>query len=441
MTSTASVAVPMAAHELLVFLLAITVLLLLARCFGWLAQRAKMPALVGELITGAVLGPSLLGHLAPGVSDWLLPAQPEQMHLLDAVGQIGVLLLVGVTGAHLDLRLIRRRGGTAAWVSLGGLLVPLILGVALGAELASVIATGSGDRAVFALFMGVAMCVSAVPVIAKTLSDMRLLHRSVGQLILLAGTLDDVVGWFLLSVVSAMAVKGVSPVQVSRSLVYLVGFVLLMALVGRPVVRLVMRVADRSDESGSSVAAAVVMVLLGAVTTHSLGMEPIFGAFVVGLLIGASGANREKLAPLRTVVMAVLAPIFLACAGLRMDLTALASPAVALAALAVLALAILGKYFGAYLGARLSRLSRWEALAIGAGMNSRGVVEVVVAMTGLRLGVLNTATYSIVVLVAIVTSLITPPMLRWAMARVEQSDEDRLREIEHEAWRGVASGK
>jgi Kef-type K+ transport system membrane component KefB len=104
-------------------------------------------------------------------------------------------------------------------------------------------------------------------------------------------------------------------------------------------------------------------------------------------------------------------------------------------------LAILGKYLGAYLGARLGRLSRWEALAIGAGMNSRGVVEVVVAMTGLRLGVLNTATYSIVVLVAIVTSLITPPMLRWAMARVEQSDEDRLREIEHEAWRGVASGK
>jgi Kef-type K+ transport system membrane component KefB len=437
----ASVTPPLGGHQLLVFLMAITTLLVLARCFGWLAQRMGMPALVGELVTGVVLGPSLLGHLAPQITDWLLPAETEQMHLLDAVGQLGVLLLVGVTGAHLDLRLLRRRTGTAARVSLGGLLVPLCFGIALGVVLPTLMATGGSDRVSFALFVGVAMCVSAIPVIAKTLSDMRLLHRNVGQLILLAGTLDDVVGWFLLSVVSAVAVSGLSAGQVSLSLLYLVGFVVFAALVGRPLVARVMKSAGRSDDSGPSVAAAVIVVLLGAVTTHVLRMEPVFGAFVAGILIGAGTVDKAKLAPLRSIVMSVLAPIFLASAGLRMDLTALAEPTVALAALAVLAIAIAGKFAGAYVGARLSRMSRWEGVAIGAGMNARGVVEVIVAMTGLRLGVLNSAMYTVFVLVAIVTSLMAPPMLRRAMARVEHSDEEQLREMEHEAWMGNAGEK
>jgi Kef-type K+ transport system membrane component KefB len=437
----APVVPPLGAHQLLVFLVALTTLLLMARCLGWVAQRVGMPALVGELLTGVLLGASVLGAVAPGVAGWLLPAEPSQMHLLDAVGQVGVLLLVGVTGAHVDLRLLRRKAGTAAAVSLGGLLVPLALGLALGAVLPAMLDTGSSDRVTFALFLGVAMCVSAIPVIAKTLSDMRLLHRNVGQLILLAGTLDDVVGWFLLSVVSAFAVNGVSAGQVSVSLGYLIGFVVLAVLVGRPVVGRVMRVADRSQDAGPSVAAAVLVVLFGAVITHALGMEPVFGAFVAGILIGAAEPDKTKLAPLRTLVMAVLAPIFLAGAGLRMDLTALVDPAVALVAVVVLAVAIFGKFAGAYVGARAARLGPWDGLAIGAGMNARGVVQVIVALVGLRLGVLNTATYTIVVLVAIVTSLMAPPMLRFAMARVEQGDDERLREIEYEAWRGVAGAR
>ncbi|MBE1489205.1 cation:proton antiporter [Plantactinospora soyae] len=433
-----TLAPPLGAHQLLIFLLAVATLLLLARCLGWLAQRVGMPALVGELLTGVFLGPSLLGWVAPDLSGWLLPAEATQMHLLDAIGQFGVLLLVGVTGAHLDIGLLRRRAGTVVRVSLGGLLIPLSFGIALGALLPSLMETGDGGRLLFAVFLGVAMCVSAIPVIAKTLSDMRLLHRNVGQLILLAGTLDDVVGWFLLSVVSAAAVKGVSAGQVSLSLLYLVGFIVFAVLAGRPVVRRVMRIADRSEDGGPSVATAVVVILLGAVCTHALGMEPVFGAFVAGILIGLPGAaNQIKLASLRTLVTAVLAPIFLATAGLRMDLTALVDPTVALAALAVLVIAILGKFAGAYIGARLSRLSRWEGLAIGAGMNARGVVEVIIALTGLRLGVLNTVTYTIVVLVAIVTSLMAPPILRYAVSRLEQGDDERLREIEQEAWRGI----
>jgi Kef-type K+ transport system membrane component KefB len=158
-------------------------------------------------------------------------------------------------------------------------------------------------------------------------------------------------------------------------------------------------------------------------------LEPVVGAFFCGLVISSSGlVDRAALAPLRAVVMAVLAPIFFVTAGLRMDLTALADPAVLLAAVALLAVAVVGKLGGAYLGGRMARLGHWKSLAVCAGLNARGVIGVIVAMTGLRLGVLTTAGYTIVVLVAVVTSVIAPPMLRYTMRHIEETNEERRRE-------------
>jgi Kef-type K+ transport system membrane component KefB len=427
-------------EPMLKFLAAITVLLLVARFLGLLAALARMPAIVGELATGVLLGPSLLGKLTPELSGWLLPTQPEQMHLLDGLGQVGIILLVGLTGSHLDLEMIRRRTGTVARVSLGGLLIPLGLGIALGFVAPSVLFGGAGGRGVFALFLGVAMCVSAIPVIAKTLTDMRLMHRDVGQLALASATVDDAVGWTLLSIVSAVAIHGAGGSAAVRAVLYLAGFLFVALVVARPLIRWSMRSAGRAETAGPSVITAVLVILIGATTTQALGMEPIFGAFIAGALIGLSGsADLAKLAGLRTVVISVLGPIFLAVAGLRMDLTALASPSVALAAVAVLTLAVTGKFAGVYLGSRLSRLSHWEAIALSTSLNSRGVVELVVALTGLRLGVLNTASYTIVALVAIATSVLVPPLLRVAVTHLELGEGERLRQLEHDAWDGLAA--
>jgi Kef-type K+ transport system membrane component KefB len=388
-----------------------------------------MPAVVGELTAGVLLGPSLLAHAAPGLSAWLLPPDAGQLHLLDAIGQFGVLLLVGLAGTYIDLDMIRRKGTTALWVSLGGLLVPLGLGIWLGFLLPDALIADGSHRAVLALFMGVAMCVSAIPVIAKTLYELRLLHRNVGQLIMSAAAVDDIVGWFMLSMVSALAVSGLHPSRVILSIAYLAGVIAFAAVVGRPVVRAVLRLANRSPEPGVTVAAIVVMLMFSAAGTHALGMEPILGTFLCGILIGSSGElDRTRLVPLRTFVMAVLAPIFFATAGLRMDLTALRQPAVLASALAVLAIAIGGKFAGAYLGARAGRLGHWDGLALGAGLNARGIIEVIVAMVGLRLGVLNTATYTIIVLVAVVTSLMAPPTLRFAVRRIAVTSEEIDRE-------------
>ncbi|MEV4395808.1 cation:proton antiporter [Nonomuraea sp. NPDC049607] len=417
---------PLGAHDLLVFMLQLGLLLGLAVLLGRLAERLRMPAIVGELSVGVLLGPSLLGHVVPALTF-------TRLHLLDAVGQVGVLLLVAITGIQLDFGLVRRRGATAAKVSVAGLVVPLALGVAAGYLLPASLLVEGTSVTVFALFLGVATCVSAIPVIAKTLTDMKLLHRDVGQLCLTAGMVDDAFGWFMLSIVSAMATTGVRTGQIVLSLVYLAALVPFALWVGRPLVRWTMRAATRSAEPGTAGAAAVVLVLLAAAGTHALGLEAILGAFVCGVLLGRSGhADASWLAPLRTIVLSVLAPLFFATAGLRMDLTLLARPDVLAASGVVLGVAIVGKFLGAYLGALLSRMSAWEAFALGAGMNARGVIEVIVAMVGLRIGIIDTAMYTIVIVVAIVTSLMAPPILRVAMRRVELTAEERLRRAEHD---------
>ncbi|MEV4346677.1 cation:proton antiporter [Actinoplanes sp. NPDC049596] len=431
----------LAPHSLLVFLLQVSLLLLVALALGRLAVRLGLPALVGELLTGVILGPSLLGALAPGAFDWVLPADADQLHLVDVVGQVGVLLLVGVTGVQLDTAMLRRRGLTGVKVSLAGLLLPLALGIAAGFLVPAALLTGTSDRGTFALFLGVAMCVTAIPVIAKTLSDMGLLHRDIGQLTLAAGMVDDAVGWFLLSVVSAAATTGVRAGAVTLSVVYLIGFVVAALVIGRPLVRWVLTRAGRAGDGGPRVTASVVLILLGAAATHAMGMEALFGAFIAGILIGQARAAEppdprpgrsiwQDLSPLRTIVLSVLAPVFMATAGLRMDLTALADPKVLLAGIALLLVAVVGKFAGAYLGARAGKLSHWEGIALGAGMNSRGIVEVVVAATGLRLGVLSIATYTVVVLIAVITSVMGPPILRWAMSKVQVTEHEEKRALE-----------
>jgi Kef-type K+ transport system membrane component KefB len=417
-----------AAHSLLLFLLQVGLLLLTALLLGRLTARFGMPAVVGELCAGVIFGPTLLGHLAPGFSGWLIPRTTAQFHLLDAVGQIGVVLLVGVTGIEIDLGLVRRKGSTALRVGMAGLVIPLGLGIAAGYLAPRSLLSGSSDRNVFALFVGVAMCVSALPVIAKTLADMNLLHRNIGQLTIASGVVDDVTGWLLLSIVSAMAVTGVHDRKVAMSVLYLAITVLFAVTVGRPLVHAAFAQAKKTGESGTTITVAVLVIVLCAAATQAMGFEAAFGAFVGGMLIGSAGeVELSQLAPLRSVVMAVFAPLFFATAGLRVDLTVLGHPVVLLAAIAALLIAIVGKFTGAFIGAVSSRLTRWEAVALGAGMNARGVIQIVVATVGLSVGVLDTSTYTIVILVAITTSIMAPPILRRAMPKIVQTEEEEIR--------------
>ncbi|WP_245720970.1 cation:proton antiporter [Nocardia pseudovaccinii] len=421
------IAPPIPAHALLVLLVQLAVLLVSARGLGAVVSRVGLPSIVGELVAGVLLGPSLLAHAWPTASHWLFPAQGEQAHLLDAVGQVGVLLLVGLAGMQLELDGIKQRVGNAAAVSIAGLVVPLALGIGCGLLAPVPLRPDHTSPAVFAMFMGIAICVSAIPVIAKTLMELDLTHRNVGQLILTAGMIDDAVGWFLLSVVSAMATHGLRTATVLTSLGYLAGIVVFALTLGRPLAQLIMRRATGSGDPSTAIGVVVILLFASAAATQSLGLEAILGTFLCGSLLGSTRVDLAPLAPLNQVVMSVLAPLFFATAGLRMDLSGLTTVPLLLAALGILVMAIVGKFLGAYLGGTVSGLSRTESIALGAGMNARGVIEVIIAMVGLRLGVLSIEAYTILILVAVVTSVMAPPILRRAMARIDVTDAESAR--------------
>lgn len=288
-----------------------------------------------------------------------------------------MILLVGTTALEIDLGLVRRTGRTSLTVGAFGLLIPLGLGCAAGFFAPAALLSDDRERGLFAFFIGVAMCVSALPVIAKMLSDMRLLHRDIAQLTIAVGVVDDVAGWMLLSVVSATAASGLMLGSVAEPLCMLVLITACAILIGRPMVRWLMAGA----RAPHTVMGTATVVIVGcAAATQAMGMEASLGALVGGLLAGAAGAETKKgLAPLRAVTLSVLAPLYFAEAGLRMNLFALDTPLIALAALGALVVATVGKFAGAMLGARVAGLDPRSGLVLGAGMNARGVIQIIVA--------------------------------------------------------------
>ena len=426
----AAVVPPLSHHQLLLFVLQLFLLLVAARTLGELARKVNLPSVVGELLAGVVLGPSLLGAIAPGASEWLFPAEAGQVHLLEVVGWLGVLMLLILTGLETDVQLIMRKGRSAAAVSLGGIIVPFASGFGLGQLLPEQFIAAPDQRLVFSMFIGTAMSISAIPVIAKVLVEMGVVRRDIGQLTLAAGMIDDTIGWIMLSVVAALARGGsVSVTSVGGSLLAVLGFLAFSFTIGRKIVSLVMRRIDNAIPGDSGMLTALIALALAfGALTHALGLEAVLGAFVVGILVGQVRRFDHRLRhQFEVVALAIFAPVFFASSGLRVDLAALFSPTVLLVGALVLATAILGKFVGAYAGAKLSGLGHWEALSLGAGMNARGAMEIIVATIGLSLGILTPQMYTIILMVAIVTSLMAPPLLRWTLSHVAMSDEERSR--------------
>jgi Kef-type K+ transport system membrane component KefB len=408
-------------HAVFLLLVQLTVLLFTARLLGEIARKLGQPPVVGELLAGVLLGPSVLGVFAPHIQADLFPKSQHQSDLLGVVSWIGVLFLLIVTGLETDIGLIKRRGKSALIVSAGGIIVPFATGLALGFWLPVEYLADPSHRLVFALFMAVAMSISAVPVIAKVLMDLKLMRRDIGQLIMASAMTDDTIGWILLSVVAGLATaQSVDLFAVARSLGGAVLVLTLAFTIGTRVVARVISVTDKAfGGTNAQVSVVLAMGLGAAALTHWLGIEAVLGAFFIGILVAqAPRFRRDAGHAVEVVTTSFLAPVFFAAAGVKVDMLRLADREVMIVGLLVLAIACFGKFVGAYLGSWASGLSHWERLAMGSGMNARGAMEIVVATVGLGLGVLTVEMYSIIVMVAIVTSLMAPPLLRWTLSKV-----------------------
>lgn len=429
--------VPLGHEATLLFLSQLALLLGVARLFGEGMRRLDQPAVIGELLAGLLLGPSLFGLVAPQAYAAVFPADQTLSDLLSAFSLFFVLLLLIVTGLEIDLALIMQRVRTAAWVSAGGLVVPLLFGLALGAVCPDEFMSAPDKRLVFSLFLAVNLSISAIPVIAKTLKDLKFIRRDLGQLNLAAAMLDDAVGWILLAVAAGLATKGQVTVQdVGLKLAASVGVMGLALTLGRGGVNRFLGWVNRlAPGESSQLGAALFLALAFSIITHGLGLESMLGAFLAGILIGQSPRLKSQVAhTLELFTSSFCAPIYFATAGIKVNLPALLTPRLLAMTAVVIVVATLGKYIGCYLGGRAVRLSHWQCMALGSGMNPRGAMGVIVARIGLSLGILNQDMYSVMIAMAIITSLAAPPLLRWSFGHVEVTAEERAR-LESESRR------
>ncbi len=417
-------------HQLLLFWLQLLALLLAARALGGALRAIGQPAVIGELAAGLLLGPSVFGHLAPGWHDWLFPAEPLQQALLAGPAWIGVFLLLILTGLETDPALIRSLGRATARVAIGSLVLPVLAGVGLGLALPDGFVGGSTERLVFALFMGTALGISALPVIAKILSDLDLMRRNVAQVLIAAAMANDVAGWILLGMVAGLAKSGeLDAAQLAFTIAGLVIFLGLAFTLGQRAVDALLRaVRVRGWGAPAHLTAVLLVALASGAATHSLGLEAVFGAFIAGIVLGRSRFHdTDVFDQIDGVTRSFFAPLFFATAGLRVDLGLLRDPEVLGWGALVVAVASASKAGGAYLGSRLAALPAREGLALGIGLNARGAVEIVVATVGLSLGVLNPSSYALVVVLAVVTSMMAPPLLRLVLRSYRGSEQEQAR--------------
>jgi Kef-type K+ transport system membrane component KefB len=426
--------------EVLQLVIQIAVLLASARVLGGLALRLGQPQVVGEILAGVVLGPSLLSGLLPWVGDYVLPQTEAQGFMLEVVALIGAMLLLVITGLETDLALIRRRIGLAFGVGIGGLVVPFLTGLILGFALPDRLVGNPSQRGVFALFVATALAISAIPVLAKILIDLDLMRREFGQTVLAAGMINDLTGWTLLGVVTALAsAEAMSAGIVFQTVATVALFVLVTMTAGRFVVRRGLDlIQDRFRGRDFLLTLVIVLTFGWGAFSQALHLEPVIGAFAIGILFG--GLPRlptDVVHKLEAMALAVFAPIFFAVAGLKVNLGAILEPGLLLIALLVIVVATVGKVAGAYAGARwLSGQDHWSALAYGAGLNARGAIEIIIATIGLSLGILTTEMFSIIVLLAVVTSLTAPAALRYCLARVAPGVEEEARLAREDQLKG-----
>jgi uracil-DNA glycosylase family protein len=426
------------------FLASIIVILLTARLFGEAAQRLGQPAVMGQLIAGIVLGPSFFGLFLPHAEQALFSANPAQKAVLQGFAEFGVLLLLMLTGMEVDLSLLRRIGWASLSISLTGIAVPFACGAALGLLAPSSLIPNAGQRLATALFLGVSLSISSIKIVAMVVRDMNFARRDLGQIIIASSIIEDSLGWIIISII--LGIAGAGAVEIGRLTGTIVGvalFVVVSLTIGRRLVADAIRLVNDAF-AGEFMVLTLILAIMGAMAliTQAIGVQTVLGTFVAGVLIGESPILTKQIAEqLRSMIAALFAPIFFALAGLNSDLTFLKSPEALALAVSLVVVASVGKFAGAFLGGAIGRLSRAESLALAIGMNARGSTEIIVASIGLSVGALTPTLFSMIVAMAVLTTCVMPPTLRWALARTpfRPGEQERLDREAFEAKGFVAN--
>jgi len=405
-------------YEITVMFLALGILLATARILAELVQRWHQPAVLGEILAGMLLGPTVLGALAPEWSAWLFPMQGNSALVLEGLTTLAIALFLLVAGMEVDLSTMWRQGKTAAAVGGAGLVVPFAVGLiaawtmpwSLGWE-------GKLHPLLFALFFATALSISALPVIARTLMDLNLYRSDLGMIIIAAAIFNDLAGWIIFAMIlGMMEEESGHGMGIGQTIGLTLAFAAGMLTIGRWLIhRILPWVKAYTSWPGGVLGFALALALLAAALTEYIGVHAIFGSFLVGVAIGDSSHLREQTRMvIHQFVSFIFAPLFFASIGLTVDFVRHFDVGLVLA---VLAIACVGKVVGCGLGARWSGLSSREAWAVGFGMNARGAMEIILGLLALQFGVIHERLFVALVIMALVTSMLSGPMMQWCLGK------------------------
>lgn len=417
-------------HTTAIFVAELILLLFVGRLLGEGMARIGQPAIFGQLLAGVLLGPSVFGAFLPEWRQLVFPNTPALKSMIDAVSQIAILLLLLLTGMETNLALVNRKRRAVISTSLFGIMIPFALGVALAYTLPAELIPSHTARLVTALFLGTALSISSVKIVAMVLLEVGAIRRDLGQLILATAILDDTLAWIIIAVISGIAAhNAIDLPHVGLSLGLTALFLTVSLTVGkRLVARIILWCNDNLTIEVPVISAILLITLSMALATELIGVHTALGAFVAGLLIGQSPILTEHIeGELRGFIIAFFSPVFFAVAGLGMDLRTLLDPTLLFFTLLVILVASIGKFLGALAGGMLGGLTWLESLALATGLNARGSTEVIIASIGLSMGALSNQLFTMIVAMAVVTTMLMPPTLRWMMSRVPLRPDEAQR--------------
>src|SRR3954447_9116250 len=408
----------------------IVLLIVVGRLLGEGMLRIRQPAVMGQLIAGLLLGPSVLGALWPEAEHFLFPRIPEQKAMLDGLAQFGILLLLLLAGMETELAMVRGVRRAAISASVAGIVLPFACGMLVGHFLPASLLPDPNKRIITSLFLGTALAISSVKIVASVVRDMGFVRRNVGQVILASAIVDDTIGWIIIAITFGLAgQESFGWLLVGQSIAGTLLFLVFSFTLGRRLVFKLIQVTNDHFRGEAPVIAAILVVMGAfALITQLIGVHTVLGAFIAGILVGESPILTEEIdREMRGLVAGLFMPVFFGLAGLSADLTVLRDKELALLTIALVAIASFGKTIGAFAGGWFGGLTGKESTALATGMNARGSTEVIVATIGLSMGVLSQNLFTMIVAMAFITTTAMPPTLRWALQRLPMKREEQQR--------------
>jgi Kef-type K+ transport system membrane component KefB len=397
-------------------LLQLSIMLLMGRLFAEVMRRLNQPGVIGEIIAGILLGPTVLGMIKPEWFEALYPVGSISGVVLSGFVQVAVVMLLFVAGLEVDLHIVWQQGRQAISTSLFGLIIPFAIGFVFPYFFPEFFGMADvNGRLTFALFMGTAMAITALPVIVRILMDLNLFKSKMGLLVVSSAMIDDLVGWLIFSVILSLIGKGGS-MPILNTILLTLGFAIFMLTIGRGMLNRVLPWVNKNFAwPGGVLSLSLALCFLAGAFTEYIGIHAIFGAFIMGVALGDSEHFSERAKEIvHQFINNVFAPLFFVSIGLRVNFILNFD---LMLTIIILAIAFAGKIVGSGLGTRLGGFSWKESLAAGFGMNARGAMEIILGLIALENGLINEKVFVSLVIMALITSMTSGPLMKWSLSR------------------------